>query len=663
MGWAKLSDETVLISINLPAGVTPELVKAVRGTGFASRAAAMEHKDPHERGTDLLKGRSWKGQVLELRKKDLAEKLDPSKHPGLLLEVSFGEGVWSLYAMFEWHEGESFSFYEPCLQSLQLTCVSAAVSVGFDATVSSVPAYVFVNELPQAPPEGWERVFLSGGNRKNKTWGKSPYPDQVRTLLLVQEFSEEKVVRYEKAGSVHTYEGQQLSGGVPSRHDDHNVVTHITANSHSAQSRITYVRLFPPLEPVRRVSRANLAAKRPWGQWYPVYRIGSQKDPHTDKKKGIERLYKYLKWIAGSKEAKGRVRMATVVSHAIVSGPSQICGGGGKVEHLQKLGKGRGIEDALGKGALFWITGCNSHLNEDVDEKPERKAINNVEGILRARIRLKTGLEPIVQALEGDQLDSARTRIKALLAEDADHTGFQAWQVPGKTEGGELRQAKPTYGDRDGTKLKSLKGGDPSRAVSAHLKTLKDWAESEESDPAPESPTQDEAKDAAEAVLEALEWSDDKSSFQKTIKVKGEHSTETIETWLEASRKNLDAKHHYAAAFAKMAHQAGRKDIRVWGGNPGMGGEHLRVSVLLDDDVVIQYQEGGEKKKHAQEISAYYRQPSWSAYSWPWTLAYYRRFGLEPQDFLGYFRYDYATIKERKKVDDLDLETLHPVVT
>ena len=624
--WTRFPDDPVVLVVECDEDVDCGKVEAVRATVFASFAKATKYGDVHDSDArqakaewDLYTGAgagsaasaTWVEGRLELRESAFQDRVATADHV-VLVEIFFGHRAWSVYALLQWTP-EGFIVL---LRSYAVAFHAEAVQAEADGTeggdgAAEQPLLIPCTLKLWRETRARERLFVTGGDSPSER-----YEETARELMLVEEFGQEMHRHANDDANVDGKEDYTVEHPPPNTttHGDDVVVTTITA-----ERRTTYVRMFPAdLALSEAVAPDNRAGERHWVQWYPVLQHEKGHDPITGSKGGVPRAYAYLDWIAGN--APGRIEWFAIVSHAETDGAWYFGSGeNGERSHFDPGGKGSGILPPFGKDARFWVTGCNADANK---HGAPRNTIAMVEGAIRARIRLRIGLVPLIVSPWASAADPCLPDVqwltKALFAMSDD--GY-AWQLPGESERAVMREAKPEK--RNGAEILELRDEGGTK-VKAHIDTLLAWADIE-------SPSADEclaARAALQGIDEATAW----SSFA-AMKI----DEQTVDDWIAAARSFIVPTQHYVANFVKLARAAGRDDILALGGNPGYGAEHLKVQIDLGD---------GPLEALAGEICAYFYPPLYSGWSRPWTIAFYRRFGLHVMDALGYFAYS--------ALDDID---------
>jgi hypothetical protein len=407
--------------------------------------------------------------------------------------------------------------------------------------------------------------------------------------------------------------------------DDQLMVTLI--DDRGTRPRTQYARLFPP-DQIRPVSDANLASRRAYVQWYPIQRHENNHDP-INMDRGVRRLYGYLDWVG--RNAPGRVRRAMIVSHAIVRGPTHFSDNGEQTDFTAGQFTVTALA-AFSADASFHVTGCNSNTStvRNGNSLIARQMVAKLEGNLRARIRLNEGLtrlHALLVELRGYLLSSqpnanlapdteqlARDIVAALFDDHPSHAGIARWRIPDATEGA-LSSQDAVYSGRDGELIQN------QRNFATHVTNLKAFGNRADN-------TEPQVADATTEVnwlLERCAW-----ARVGALQVDGR----SISHYLTDVNTLLSAGVHYVAAFAHFASGNGRGDIRAFGGNPGQDGQHLTVTITVDNGL------GNTASLNNTMVTAYTRAASWSRHNRPWLLALYRRYGLDEDDVYGYFRYD-----------------------
>lgn len=656
MAWSELNSDTDLLEVvqQVPADV--EI--SVHIDAFEKEEHAFNHENVQERCTNLTNDTeiAWDHGRLRLTKRNLTQTLsdwtsDRIDTPYLLLTLSYsGENgpYGSHYALLGW--GEDRGLHCPlCSLTVQEVKVKLAYEdVLAGEEISGLPENVRL-VVTEPPPQRKERVFVSGGGGDQG----HEYQTQVRAYVLLQEFGEEM-----------DYDSYPIAGNPQSlRYDDETIVTLIDAPEASdgrTRQRIQRVRLFPPNTTAPVTSENLNDSGRKWLQWYPVERYERGADPaNTGGKRGMEWVYEYLKW-RGRKTPKTVVEF-TVFSHAIVR----------QVTHFETNGDvtdfhgntHEGILKAFAEGSCFRIMGCNSDTSTSSGgDLIHRHNLGTLEGVLRARARLVDGLRDlhgllryIVANRESEHKDPTPTlpplhdgvqemedrgrelfgsavangyNVTAVNEKQVTEGGTDAWQVPSEEEMWEpprsdvmqfelLREYEPLYdhASKTGSLIKSH--------VSEEINTVKTWINNHV------EVASGELNEAIETALRRLKWEE-----VKTLKVGGwEIAEKSIQDWVKDTRKLMSSDLHYAASFAHLVSRHERNGIRVFGGNPGLDAQHLKVEISVSVGDTTRTMEG-------EEVSAYVREPSWSRHCRPWLLAFYRRFAQSPSDPFGYFRYD-----------------------
>ena len=651
-----LPGDTPLLMLWAP---DPSRFEHIVATSFRSEADAREFAYHGEWTPRLLPpgAPSWSGSWLTLTKDDLAA-LPLAEEPWVHLRIKFGE-TGSHWALVHWNDEDAgFELHLATRDLYGLDVCVALFGFGFDPPLCLVASHV---------PENPERVFIVGDGDSSK---KFRYDKQVGTYLLAREVSDE--LWWDTDDSDH--ELMCLGNlGETLPFDDGTIATLVKrlveyhdggAENHD---RVTYTRLFPP------GYDGSIDWSRDFGHWYPVFRTGSDTDPVTEARgdQAVERGLGYLRWVGA--HARGRVREVVIVSHAVVAGPSHVgepATSPGDLESWDAT-----VLDAIAQDGVFWVTGCNADGGTFPDDRAERRdvsrelrrvkselrgdelgaeerealedekdrlsarydmlgivhrqALASVEGTIRAYLRLTVGVSDVLGCLAGPDIEAARTRAIEVFGVHPEHPEQQRWQLPGSDEGA-LIQLNPAYGERHGPRIAALGG------LSDREATILGFGQGERS--------------PAEAQ-EALAWIRDNVTWERVLELTV--ADRTVGQWLERARRVLSSELHYVAAFARMAAQAGRGDIRAYGGLPGQDGQHLVVKLDPDD----------EKER---VISAYLRNPVWSRSNPPWLILFYRRFGFPADDPLWYLDYSGGRLDAQGQVaaafDHTSLEPWPPPV-
>ncbi|MEM7153923.1 MAG: hypothetical protein AAF799_13825 [Myxococcota bacterium] len=603
MSFDQLPNTEVLLRLQVPDSGRVTGIDAVT---WNSEDDATAYNAVESSGSILPSSPTWTNHTLALTKADVSA-LDPDDHPWVMLHIQFSDGGnhWggSHWALLQWTD-EGFVLK---LRSWGLDGVEICITTGSSQTV--LPLALTVSQVTANP----ERVFAlgDGGSRK-----RFRYDRQARNYLLMREF-EDEFVWHRGRSDERVYPDLQANttwndGTIATAIHD---LTRYGEDDARDRDRVMRTRLFPPN---RRgpVSRENIAARRRWGQWYPVYRTSRSRDPVSTERNGVKRAWAYLQHVATL--APGRVVEMIVLSHAIVQGPSHFHSSN-RPSHVSGFS---GALPAFASGATFWVTGCNSHTKPPGGDEHlvQRQALTRVEGHVRAFIRLSTGVEQLYTHFgtlsrqpDSATLNEAQQLARSLFEEHPDNSGYQRWQIPGTTEDS-LATQNATWSSRAGTQIRRISG------FNTRATTILTWANAD-------TPTDAQftaAVTAAEWYAREITW-----DAVKALTLSGD----TITNWIDRARRVLSASVHYVAAVAHMARANNRSDLRCLGGNPGMDGIHLGVTVTPVGD------DGSTTTLNRMVISAYTRSHSYSRHNRPWLMAFYARFGLFPAMVLEYFNY------------------------
>lgn len=594
MKWNEVHDETLVIVIQ---SADLDSLHHVEITSFSSERRLQACESPHRSVRIEPLFSSDNPPLLHIYKNDLTP-LDIATHGRLRIRVHSGERNGSDYAFVHWDE-----------ESAHLVCDLLTINLGVTPVWGQSPLRVDPLDIQQRMvPQVKEWVALCGRN--------GAYAEQAMTYLLIEEFGESLRYVDRGLGLDEAIEGHPQS----LTFDDQLQFTRI--DDKNTQPRTKFVRLFPP-DQLKPVSDENLAARRPHVQWYPVETHPRTTDP-VSTARGVDRFYQYMQWVG--EHAPGRVIRAMIISHAIVRGPTQLSRNGRQTDFSGRVT--HHFLAAFDRNGSMHVTGCNSNSSvvANGDNVLQRQQLAVVEGNIRAAARLRAGLDDLKTYMEyvvnGVNAEQAEADCKRIIGElfDAhpDFAGVQKWRLPGADEGGLIDQ-RPDYSwsgrRRDGDVIRR------QRNMNAHIGRLREFEQRASNTPAQAS----NAMDEIDWLLERAEWGrvGDLSLYGKDIK-----------DYLQEVRDLLSADVHYMAAMARFAAANGRPDIRAYGGNPGMDGQHLQVTLTVDDG------EGRTAVLPTREVTAYTRAKAWSACNRPWFVALYRRFGQFEADVYGYFRYD-----------------------
>lgn len=636
MSFDALPDSERLLRITVPH---PDRLTAIEGASFRDEDDALEHESVRERASVLPSSPTWSGNHLWLTKADLAA-LDPGDDPWVLLHLIFSDGSEGFggehWALVRWTD-QGFTLQ---LRSHGFDGVEMCITTGSPQTM--LPLALSVDEVIANP----ERVFAIGDGGSGKRFR---YDWQVRTYLLMREFQDEFVWG---RGDSDERRYPDLAGDTT--WNDGTIVTTIhrfrrfrEGNGWDSE-RVVRTRLFPPNRGGP-LSRENRASERAWGQWYPVYRTSRRRDPISTEENAVRRAWAYLRHVATT--APGRVTELVAISHAIVQGPTGFGSPSNRPADLEAVATAA-VLPAFARGATFWVTGCNSHTKAPGEDEHlvQRQTLTRVEGHVRAFIRLSQGMATLHQhmttlatAPSSDVHQQAVALVLALFEDHPDQRDLQRWQMPGPTEGG-LATMNAHWRNRPGNQIRRIRGFD------TRADALLAWARAD-------SPSDARFRSA----LEAVDWFGAEITWD-AVKERSIDS-HTISEWIDRARRVLSASVHYAAAFAHLAADNGRSDVHALGGNPGMDGIHLSVTITTVDE------DGATGTLSNREITGYTRSDSYSRHNLPWLLAFYARFGLFPATPLGYFDYqglldgsgNVPTSRTGVVTDrGFDIQTLHP---
>ncbi|MCB1735349.1 MAG: hypothetical protein H6981_10755 [Gammaproteobacteria bacterium] len=594
MKWDDVPDRTTVLVIQ---SATLESLSHVELASYASRNNLLECATPHQTlRLDALY--SFDNPPLLYIDSTQLAPLAIGTHGWVRLRLDSGDDYGSDYVVIHWDEDRQ-----------QLVCDMHTINVGVTPAWGQSPLQVDPLDIQQrGVPQGKEWVALSGRD--------GDYARQAMIYALIEEFGER--LRY-----VDTNLGlNEVIPGHPQSLTFDDQLEIVAMDDNGAAPRTRYVRLFPPDE-LQPVSADNLASKRRYVQWYPVEIFPRATDPISTAR-GTDRFYQYLQWVG--QHAPGRVQRAMIVSHAIVRGPTHFSRNGQQSDF-----SGRVTTDFLNaftRNGSFHVTGCNSNSSvvRNGDSVLQRQEMAVLEGNIRAAARLRDGLQSLRTYLEyvenGINVAAAEADSKRIIGElfddHPDFAGVQRWRIPGDTEGS-LKSQNPTYSwsgrGRDGDIVAR------QRNTSTHIERLQEFATRESNT----------AANADDAIGE-VDWLLERTAWDRV----GELSwnSKTFNDRLKDIQDVLSADVHYMAAFAHFAALNGRPDIAAYGGNPGQDGQHLTVTITVDDG------NGHQADLADTQVTAYTRAAAWSAYNRPWLVALYRRFGLYEADVYGYFRYD-----------------------
>jgi hypothetical protein len=619
MPLSDLPDDTPLLLVYVPDkdGFT-DLV----ATAFPSRASADAFDYRVEPNVAQIPP-AWSDDWLVIKKSDLAPLALEDK-PFVHLHLKFGEHgeKGSLWGLVRWSEEDlGFSLL---LRSYHLHGIDAGIAPPEFAT--DPPLCLGVERVPEIR----EHLFLIGDGGGTKRFR---YDHQAHTLMLAREHDETLTFKYrsrERPATNYNEAYPELIDDDLSAHcGDEKCVQHGTIATHIGH----FKHYGEPLvgDDYRRntdrivFTRMYLPGSYDLEGWRAVFRTKGDDDPIVEARGGWNdaahmRALGYLGWVATN--APGRVLEYAIVSHAYVQGPLNL---GGATPVPPDFDGREDILDAFAPGAAFWVTGCNADGGTLPHERAsrancteggdawdgyalvQRQKLASVEGTIRAYLRLTRAATEMLLPLPDGQ---------ARADERFGRGDARPWQRPGPDEG-ELDERDPESGNRDGDAIRTIAG------FRAQEEAIRTWARRGE------HATAEEHASAVEAflwILANVTW-----ERMLTLSVSGR----TIAEWIERATRATAPDVHYAAAFAKLARG---RDIRAFGGVPGVDGQHLSVDIDLP---------GG--RTHKGHISAFLR-TTWSNSNIPWLLLFFRRFGLVTDHPLWYL--DYSKVSAESFVFD-----------